>query len=123
MTGAFTVRGADTLDRTMHDAADELGDLHMALGKGGDVVVAAARQRAPHRTGALAASIRVQSVDATGVRMGSTAPYAGVIHWGWPARAIRAQPFLSDAAQATERQWVEFVEQSVLDAVDGVKGA
>lgn len=58
-----------------------------------------ARALAPKLTGRLSRSIRplgsqkVARVAAGGVAV----PYAGPIHYGWPARNILAQPFLTDA--------------------------
>ena len=50
-------------------------------------------------------------------------PYAGPIHWGWPARNIKAQPFVVEAAQATEAEWVAMYEAEVdriLERVEGI---
>ena len=49
-------------------------------------------------------------------------PYAGPIHWGWPAHHIEAQPFLSDAAKATEPQWRSEYMKAVEDALAQVRG-
>ena len=53
---------------------------------------------------------------------GASLPYAGPIHWGWPARRIEAQPFIADAAQATEPIWIPAYEADVQAAVDLVNG-
>ena len=49
-------------------------------------------------------------------------PYAGAIHWGWPARNIVGQPFLTDAAKATEPIWVAQYLADIQKIVDKVKG-
>jgi hypothetical protein len=52
----------------------------------------------------------------------ASVPYAPPIHWGWPARNIAAQPFVSQAAQATESQWLPVYLHDVQQALDRVKG-
>jgi hypothetical protein len=66
----------------------------------GMVVVRAAS--APVRSGKLEGTIRAGRGKTKAVVRagGARAPYAGVIHYGWPARGIAAQPFLVDALQA-----------------------
>jgi hypothetical protein len=75
-----------------------------------DVVLPRARQLAPRRSGRLAASLRA-GPDAS-VR--SDLPYAGPIHWGWPARGIRAGLF---AQRAFEERLDEAVDR-LGDAVE-----
>ena len=88
------------------------------------VVAAAAGPAAPKLTGLLSASVRPGATQRAGiVRAGKKAiPYAGPIHWGWPARGIRAQPFISDAAVATEESWVPLYEKHMRDIIKEVKG-
>jgi HK97 gp10 family phage protein len=97
--------------------ADAAGELRAALLAGARVVAADAVRRAPRRTGRLAASVRA-GTDRRGalVRAGndSTVPYAGVIHYGWPARHIAPQPFLDDAVRAS----AEEVVRRAADALD-----
>lgn len=119
------VEGLDRLVRTMRKCGSDLDDLKDASRRAGDIVVRAAQARAPRRTGRLAGSIRAAR-QARRVRVSagrSSVPYAGPIHWGWPARHIRAQPFISEAATETETQWVEAYRRDVAHAVDQVKGA
>jgi hypothetical protein len=53
----------------------------------------------PVRTGRLAATLRASGTQKSArVRAGfKRVPYAGVVHFGWPARNIRPQPFLYEA--------------------------
>lgn len=53
----------------------------------------------PFRTGALAGAIRAVGLQTSGrVRIGNASvPYAGAIHFGWPARRIKPQPFIYEA--------------------------
>ena len=122
MSGLYRVRGGDQLERTMRQAGEDLADLSAAHKHAGDTVTAAARGRAPKVSGRLAGSL-TPVVSAAGVKVSSRLPYAGPIHWGWPARHITAQPFLSDAATRTESTWVEYYLDEVHAAIDGVKGA
>ena len=74
----------------------ELKSTHLEAAQ---IVVNGALRIAPVRTGALAASMRAAATMASGkVRIGNAAvPYAGAIHFGWPARRIKPQPFIYDA--------------------------
>ena len=53
----------------------------------------------PVLTGRLKGTIRSAGTQKFGVVRGGKAsvPYAGPIHWGWPAKRIEPQPFLYDA--------------------------
>lgn len=78
------------------DFKTEMKDTHKAAA---EVVVLGAKRLVPYRTGALANSIRALASNTSGrVRAGSASvPYAGPIHFGWPARRIAPQPFIYDA--------------------------
>jgi hypothetical protein len=119
------VEGLDRLVRTLNKAQVDLSDLKDAHAAVGRIVAADAQARAPRRTGRLAGSIRAsrQARRAQVVAGGAKVLYAPAIHWGWPSRGIAANPFLSDAAQATESQWVPLYRQDVQAALDKVKGA
>lgn len=72
------------------------------------IVVDGAIRLAPVRTGALVRSIRAAATMTSGkVRIGSSwgnsgnvVAYGGPIHFGWPARRIKPQPFIYDAIDA-----------------------
>lgn len=119
------VRGAKELRKSLKRAGDDLGDLkdvHQAVG---NLVVSTASGMAPRRSGALAGSIRAARAAAgVTIRAGSARiPYAGPIHWGWPARNIAANPFLSNAATSTETAWVALYEDELNKIIDRVEGA
>jgi len=101
---------------------DELKDAHW---RAASIVASRAAQMAPHVSGKLAASIRpARQVRRARVQAGrASVPYAAPIHWGWPSRNIGAQPFMSDAAQASESEWVAAYLADVQAALDKVKGA
>jgi hypothetical protein len=118
------VRGGRELRRTLKAAGDDLSDLKDANQRVGNVVVARATSLAPRRSGALAGAMRATRA-ATSVTVkagGARVPYAGPIHWGWPARGITAQPFLSDAATGTESTWVPIYESELDRIIERVKG-
>lgn len=75
-------------------SADDLKDLMVSIG---EIVVRAATP--PEDSGTLASTLRTGRGKTKAVVRagGARAPYAGVIHYGWPAHGIEAQPFLTDA--------------------------
>lgn len=71
-----------------------------------DKVVARALPNVPRRSGRLAARVKALAGErSASVKAGtpSATPYAPPVHWGWPKRHIKAQPFLTDAAASVER--------------------
>lgn len=124
MADQVKVEGARELAATAHHAADSLGDLSTANGRAGDYVAQLARGMAPVRSGRLAASIRADrsTTEATVTAGGATVPYAGPIHWGWPARNIAAQPFLVDALTAAESSVVNIYGATVDTTVATIHG-
>lgn len=104
-----------TLDRLGADAADMRDVMHRV----GLLVARTAEQLVPRRTGRLAGTIRAGRAKARAtVRAGSAGvPYAGVIHWGWPARNIAAQPFLLDAAERRRREVVSLVDDGLAQLI------
>ena len=66
----------------------------------GEVVASLARTLAPSRTGQLSKTIRSNPTQRQGrvsIGRGVSVPYAAPIHFGWPARRIKPQPFVYDA--------------------------
>jgi hypothetical protein len=64
-----------------------------------EIIIGESKKYVPVLTGALAANIRnVSTKKSAKVRAGSVGvPYAGPIHFGWPSRAIKPNPFFYDA--------------------------
>ena len=122
MSAQVTVTGDRRLAATLDAAAGDLGDMRDAAGAAGRIITAAARGRAPRRTGRLSASLSA-SVDASGATVSAGRVYAGVIHYGWAARHITGHPFLTGAADVTRPAWLPAYERSVAAALDQVKGA
>ncbi len=119
------VDGARQLRRSLRKAGDDLTDLKRAHRDVGNVVLGRARGTAPRRSGRLAASQRVGATKTQAIVRagGARLPYAGPIHWGWPARGIAPQPWLVEAAQSTEPIWTKRFEAAIDEIVRKIKGA
>lgn len=115
-----TVDGADRLEATMGQAADELARMTDAHRRVASLIARAAHP--PRRTGRLAASIRPAPTAAAAL-VEATAPYAAAVEGGVPARGIPAQPFLRRAVQSTQSTWLEIYARDVQGILDDVKGA
>lgn len=107
----------------MKEAGLDLGELKEAHLSAARMVVAATH--APRRSGRLAGTVRGSGTKtAAVVRAGrSSVPYAGPIHWGWRARHIRPNPFLTRAAQETEPAWTEVYLAQVESILGQIRGA
>jgi HK97 gp10 family phage protein len=98
--GAAQIEGLREVQKALRDmGGDLLNEMKPTHLKAAEIVVPAAKQLAPVRSGRMAASIRAAAVRSGGrVRVGnSSVPYAGPIHFGWPARRIKPQPFVYEA--------------------------
>lgn len=78
------------------DLRDGIKETHR---RAGEIVVEGAKRYVPVQSGKLLSSMRSAPTTRQGrVRVGSASvPYAGPIHFGWPARRIKPQPFIYDA--------------------------
>lgn len=118
------IEGLDALARSMRKAGVDIEELKSAHTRAGEIVAARAEQLAPRRSGKLAGSIRaMRQVKRARIVAGrASVPYAAPIHWGWPARGIEANPFISQAAQETEAEWTAAYLADVQTALDNVRG-
>lgn len=116
------IDGLRELRKQLRKAGDDMAELKAANAEAAATVQGAAR--APQRTGRLAGSVRSTGTKTAGiVRAGRKAiPYAGPIHYGWPARNIAPQPFLTTAAKQTEPTWVPIYEAHIDRILSQVKG-
>lgn len=126
MADQVHVLGGRELRRTLKRAGLDMKKLTQANREAANTVAAAAVATAPARSGRLKASVRAGATQRAGVvRAGrkGTVPYAGPIHWGWPARNIEPQPWISEAAQSTESVWItryyEHIDE-ILQSVEGI---
>jgi len=98
--GAAQIEGLREVQKALRDmGGDLLNEMKSTHLKAAEIVVEGAKRIAPVRTGRMAASIRAAAVRTGGrVRVGNASvPYAGPIHFGWPERRIKPQPFVYDA--------------------------
>jgi HK97 gp10 family phage protein len=98
--GKSEIEGLREVQKALRDLSDDLKDeMKSTHFEAAEIVVDGAKRIAPFRTGQLAKSIRAAAVRTGGrVRVGSAdVPYAGPIHFGWPKRLIKPQPFIYDA--------------------------
>lgn len=108
-------------DRQLHDtarrAADDLDDLEPVDQAAATIAANRARAIAPKASGYLASTIRADDGNVV-----ATAPYAGVIEYGWPARNIKPQPYLTQAVAVTEAQLVALYAHHTDETIHDIKG-
>ena len=117
------VEGLKQLVKNLKAADAELvKELKAANKEAAEVVAVAARYLVPVKTGALKKSVRASGTQKAGsVRVGSARlPYAGPIHFGWPKRHIRPQPFIYEALDKRIREVVNLYEERVGKIVDSI---
>lgn len=71
----------------------------------------------PVRTGRLAGDMRAgRGKTKAVIRVGrASIPYAGVVHYGWPARNIKAQPFYITALQSSQGKALQMLDDGLED--------
>ena len=122
---AVRVEGARQLRRKFREVGDDMSDLKALHKSLADMVADRAKQKVPVVSGSLQRSIRGSGTKtAAAVRVGnnrksgpSAVPYGGVVHYGWPARDINAQPFLTDALDELQREVLDRYERGVDEIV------
>jgi hypothetical protein len=99
------------------DLKDEMKPTHKAAA---EVIVDGAKRYVPVRTGRLAGSIRALATRTSGrVRAGSASvPYAGPIHFGWPERRIKPQPFIYEAMDTRRKEVLDIYAARIYGLVD-----
>jgi hypothetical protein len=119
MSGAgVSVDGDRTLRGGLVAARRDLAhmrDVHAAIAR---MVAHRAAAMAPRKSGRLAAGIAATANDHSSVIAAGGVAYAGVVHWGWPARHIAGDPFISRAAQACEPQWTDTYRAGIQTVLD-----
>ncbi|HHI6724370.1 TPA: hypothetical protein ACP6X0_002739 [Staphylococcus aureus] len=123
------LEGGRNLRRTLREAGSDLTELKDANAQAAAIVAGRSQSWAPVVSGRLAATVRSSGTKTAGIvragnnrKSASGVPYAQPIHWGWKARNIRANPFLSYSAQATEPTWLKLYESLVNTALSKIKG-
>lgn len=102
------VKGLDDIVQGFDNVGEALRHLDDLDAAAADVVARAAGPRTPRRSGRLAAGNTVRD----GAVVNDTV-YAGVIHGGWAARHIRAQPWIVEAGEATVDEWTAVYQDGV----------
>ena len=116
--GAVKIEGLSAVQRDLRGLRDDLDlvktEFLATNRKVAEIVIEGSKKFVPVLSGALAASMRNASTKkAAKIRVGSSrglkgtsdlVEYAGPIHFGWPARRIKPQPFIYEA---TDRRKAE----------------
>ena len=116
------IKGLYRFRSTLKKAGADMADLKTANIKAANTVTTRAKATGPNRTGRLVGSVMPAKTVAR-ARVRSSLIYAPVIHWGWPKRHIRPQPFVLDAAIETRPEWMADYEadlQRISNTVQGV---
>lgn len=122
---ALQVIGARELRRELRQAGRDVTQLRDRAHRPVAAFVAGAAQRdAPSVSGALSRSGRPGATQTAAVIRfgGKRVPYAGPIHFGWPSRGIKPQPFATAAAQKTEGSWMGIYEAAIEKILAEIKG-
>jgi hypothetical protein len=119
-TARVQVTGAKELRRALVRMEKDVKDLTPINREAAETVATEARSTVPVLSGALRRTIKSSATKTKGVvRAGAKGiPYAGVIHFGWPAHNIEAQPFIFDALAKSESEVVEKYQRRIADLVE-----
>lgn len=108
---SIDIEGLRDLQKRIRETGDKsLGrELRQVNREAADIVKEDASPRVPVRTGRLRSTLKSKPEQRrASVRLGGPrAPYAPVIHWGWPARGIRARPVVWEALGRRKREIIE----------------
>lgn len=118
----MTANGLTQLVSSLDRASEELQDFTQPHREATSFLVGAAAPNTPRASGALAAGHRAHASPTTGTVYNDRV-YAGPIHWGWKARNIRAQPWLTDTLTRSETRVVQPYAAHVHRTVDNIRGA
>ena len=116
------VIGEDRLAFTLRRFAAALDDMAPAHRAAAGIALQAARARTPVQSGRLRASGMVGGTGQYGDVI-FTAPYAGPIHWGWPARGIAPSLFAVKGVEASQEQWLDAYTNAIQSDLNKVEGA
>lgn len=105
------------LKQLAEDSREDMKETHRIAG---EIVAAAAKPLAPVRTGALSSTISSSPTKYQGrvkIGRGASVPYAGPIHFGWPARRIKPQPFIYEALDGRRDEVLQTYEKRINDLI------
>ncbi len=108
-----SITGLNAALRALSQAGADAQSMKDLMHSVGMVVVNGANP--PALTGRLSASVRAGRGKTKAVVRagGARIPYAGVIHYGWPARNIAPNPFLSNALAAKRPEAFSVFEEGI----------
>jgi len=96
--GQVKIEGLREVNKALRDLGDDtknaMKETHLEAAR---MVLPEAVRIAPFRTGNLARSLTATATRTGGRITAKATPYAGPIHFGWPARRIKPQPFVYEA--------------------------
>lgn len=105
------------LKQLSEDSREDMKETHRVAG---EIVAAAAKPLAPVRTGTLSSTISSSPTKYQGrvkIGRGASVPYAGPIHFGWPARRIAPQPFIYEALDGRRDEVLQTYEKRINDLI------
>jgi hypothetical protein len=118
--GKIEVIGLKEAQKALRTLSKESRDnMKQTHREAGQIIVEAATPLVPRESGTLLTSIKSAPLQRQGrVRIGSAAiPYAGPIHFGWPARKIRPNPFIYEVLdgkrEEVKRLYLERINQLI----------
>lgn len=114
--GKVEIDGLRQVQKALKDVSQESrDDMKETHRQAGQIIVDAAQPLIPVQSGGLLASIKSAPIQRQGrVRLGSAAiPYAGPIHFGWPARNITPNPFIYDVLDGRRAEVSRLYEQRI----------
>lgn len=114
--GQLEIEGLRELQKSIRNLTDDSrNDMKETHRRAGQIIVEAAAPLVPVQSGALLASARSAPTQRQGrVRVGSAAvPYAGPIHFGWPARNIRPNPFIYEVLDRRRDEVMKLYEARI----------
>ena len=120
--GRLEIEGLKEIQRALKGLAeDSREDMKETHRKAGEIVAAAAKPLAPVLTGRLSATIVSSPTKYQGrvrIGRGASVPYAGPIHFGWPARRIAPQPFVYEALDGRREEVKQQNEQRINELIE-----
>ena len=127
-TARIEVVGLKRLRASMRAAGLDMRDLRDLNKRAAGVAAPWVRARTPigpPAGGHIRATVRAGGSGSAGVIRvgGKSRPYAGVVHYGWPARNIRPNTWVVDAAKHSERAWTQVYIRGIEDILGRIEGA
>jgi hypothetical protein len=132
---SYDLEGAEAVKAAVAKLSelDQLDAIRQARKSAAEIVAGAARGSTPNTTGRGTGNLASAHLTLGTLYAGvvavrrDQAPYVGVIHFGWDrnrprARGgpVKANPWLSDAASATESSWTDALITGLQEAIEAL---